>query len=263
MRRILVIGNSHAGAIKLGWDARPRHDVDVRFLVAPQRSFVQMRLDERLDWALSPDLAPEAHRMHSKILADLNGATRVNLGEFDEVVMVGWPSGADEAATLANGCQLDDLPDTPLRSTLLSRPVLRAFLADLAGRLRPDRAFWNLRGPRLHLLPRPMLAETALGSGYWTYRTVKRLHRQNVSILPWIDQLDDIRRDDLAGIGITYLPQPRETRTPTGMTGAAFLRDDAGHVDPAQPRARGDHIHMNAAFGQLSLDGLWRSLDLP
>lgn len=37
MKRVLIIGNSHAGAIKLGWDSAPREDLAVTFLVAPQR----------------------------------------------------------------------------------------------------------------------------------------------------------------------------------------------------------------------------------
>ena len=262
MKRVLIIGNSHAGAIKLGWDSAPREDLAVTFLVAPQRTFVHMRLDPQQNWGLRADLPAQELATHRQILTDLNGLEGVRLTDYDDVVLVGWPSGADELTSLALTCTMDGHASPLPRSTLLSRPVLHAFLAGLARDLRPPEGFWRTEGPRMYLLPRPTLAQTVLGSRYWTYRGLHKLIRQGLSLQPLIDQFDDLRRTDLASIGITYLAQPSATRTPSGLTAAQYLRSDAGHVDPKTPRARGDHIHMNAEFGAQSLRALWRAMGL-
>lgn len=263
VKRVLVIGNSHSGAVKLGWDQQPREDVRLTFLVAPQRTFRHMRLDSQQNWGLTEDLpAPELAR-HHEILAELNSRTKAALHDYDDVVLVGWPSGTDELAALALTCQLEEHITTSPRDTLLSRQTCRALLENLAQDLRPPREFWNIDGPRLHLIPRPTLAETAVGSGYWAYRNIRKLNQQQDTMSHWVAEPDEVRRHDLGSIGISYVAQPGATRGPLGLTTSSYLLPDAGYLDPKAPKARGDHIHMNADYGQLCLGALWSALKLP
>ncbi|MEZ5724158.1 MAG: hypothetical protein R3E47_03545 [Paracoccaceae bacterium] len=262
MRRILIVGNSHVGAIKLGWEAAPRDDVDVRFFAAPQRTFISLRLSDELQLALPDEIKDRPRLPHRKILTELNGTNSANLAEFDEVMLVGWPSGADQLAALAVSCRLDASNTSQPRNTLLSTPARKAILERLAQSLRPAAEFEKIDSPRLYLLPRPTLAETALASDYWAYRNWRTLQREEASLLSLIEEFDGIRREDLGSVGISYLGQPPETRIQLGGTAAQFLAPDAGYIDPKKPSLRGDHIHMNATYGRICLDRFWQALGL-
>ncbi len=103
MTRILIVGNSHVGALKLGWeqvrDNFPGAQVD--FFAAQGSVFQQTRLDRTGTLALQ-----KSHRDDEKCiraLKKLNGRTSVNLNDYDHVIRAGYSWYKDSSASTEFG----------------------------------------------------------------------------------------------------------------------------------------------------------------
>lgn len=252
--RILAFGNSHVGAWRDAWAAlSPERaglpPVEMDFFALPERIHARYRL--RGNGQFTPRhgvTAAERARVQQ-----INGRESCDLSGYDHAVWVGaaWmPEHALALAAAGDPYPLDSGTGRPaLGSGFLAAALHEAATDAVAG--------WGAG----HALPpaapcapliygRPVYAETCLGSLHPNYA-------------PWRDAAPWPRASRMilaayaaalgraaAAQGLRFLSQPDDLLTASGATPAAFLAAGGGLVDPAAPAARGDHSHMNAAFGQ-------------
>ncbi|EEW26334.1 hypothetical protein [Rhodobacter ferrooxidans] len=250
MTKVAIIGNSHVAALKAAWDATPLPGLDMTFFAAPQRNFRQFALQPNRVYGLP---APQRGR-HAEIVQKLNGALQIDLSGVDQVVLsaFGWNPGA--IAQLIATCDIDGLRLTGA-PTLLSRDLFDAICAALARALRPGPEWRHWPGAAPIFLAQAATCETCLGSSNADFASWQRLAAAPDGALAAFDIFFDHLRADLAGVGITLLRQPPQSLRPSGLTEARFLATGGGVV-PGQEHLRGDHAHMNAAYGTLCLTAL-------
>jgi len=119
MKRVLVVGNSHAGALKLGWAemAQPwTTELDLQFFAAPGTFFHRMTVT---DAGMFGDMQSGAlTRQEIDVLQQINGRTSIDLESFDEILLTGmnW-AGTDDLVPILSGFSIDRLyeVDNPQR----------------------------------------------------------------------------------------------------------------------------------------------------
>ncbi|MBC7477407.1 MAG: hypothetical protein H7317_04840, partial [Pseudorhodobacter sp.] len=95
---------------------------------------------------------------------------------------------------------------------------------------------------------RPAPAETCLTSTNAGYRHWHRLSSVPAGIAEAFDIFDATLTAAMSAKGLTYLAQPNATRSPIGLTLAQYLAPGGGTL-PGEEKKRGDHAHMNQAYG--------------
>lgn len=243
MTRLLFIGNSHLAAVKTAWDqaAPPGHDAE--FFGAPQRAWARMALLPGNHFGLSEG---DYKRQH-QITEAAHGKPAVSLDNRDIVLSVGGFSAAEAIAALLAGCDIPDLRETG-SATLLTEPLFAKACATLAAACLPETGWHNRSDVKCAVLPRPAPADSCLTSTWPGYAPWHRLAADPAGVTDAFALFDDALTGTLAAKGITYLPQPRETRSETGLTPARFLAPGGG-AKPGEDHKRGDHAHMNTAYG--------------
>lgn len=222
--RICVIGNSHAGAIKEGWDriAADHPGVAMQFFAAARRGMEGLRLNEGRLVAGNAQLARD-------MALSSGGASEIDLAGHDLFLMVGL------------GLRVHPLDGR------LSLQVRDAILQALAGSFafRLARMIRSATAAPMIVLPAPLHAAPE-GSG------------------PEAAQLADYdaclgRIGDLAAIeGLRVMAQPAETRPSGWATAPDWSRGSRRLGAVVGAAGKGAHpederIHMNAEFGALWL----------
>ncbi|MEZ5753509.1 MAG: hypothetical protein R3D90_01675 [Paracoccaceae bacterium] len=229
--RICVIGNSHAGAIKEGWDRiAPDHPgVAMQFFAAARRGMEGLRRTEgRL-------IAGNA-RLERDMALSSGGMTEIDLAAHDLFLLIGL------------GLRVHPFDQR------LSQQVRDAMAAELAQCF----AFRLARGIRagtaapILVLPAPLHAVPPEGGGKAT-----RARDYDACLS---------RTEDLAAIeGLRVLGQPVETRPNGWATGPEWSVGSRrlGAVVGAAGKAahpEGERIHMNADFGAMWLSTILADL---
>lgn len=256
MTRIAVVGNSHVGAIKLGWDrVAERHpDLQVEFFAAPGIQFLRLKMLAPRVFGLPPE-APEEQR---KRLQRLNGRSSVDLSAADVVLLVGRPWGFSTAAELLAGHEVDGLPETTPKpaSKRLSAAAFAAFCEAIAlhqGVPGPGWRGWQ--PPRVLQLGRPHPGEAVMDN-YTVpeFRSWRLLGRSPAKFAAGMAVYFDALKRALAAEGIGLLPQPAASLGPSGLTHDALMRAAPrlieGEYDPDNA------THANADYGVLVWDSL-------
>ena len=248
MKRLLVVGTSHAGALKIAHDAEPSvlsDGFDVDFFALPIPSFVRAQIRRNGEFALV-DKGPHVARF-KKTAMKLNGRTGVQLRDYDHVVVVGLGSIAPEYLNLAQEVSIDGLRETE-GEFRLSLPAHHAFVTDMLERSwrrfdttrAPDVAFWQVAPPR------PSGSTTAPDG------VTKDERLRDV-----LDDMLEANHRIAQEKGLRPIPQPKETITSSGQTHARFAtgaRRLSGEVRPD------DFTHMNGEYGAHVLREISRHL---
>ena len=239
MKRLLFIGNSHLVAVKAAWDAAAPTGFQTEFFGAPQRAWARMSLMPGNMFGLEGDF-----RRQRQITEQANGKATVSLDNRDVIIMVGSFSAAEPLAELLADCDVPSLRETGA-PTLLSEPLFAKACQSLAAAQLPDPG-WHNR-PVL-MVPRPAQAETCLTSTNSGYHHWHRLAAAPHGIAQAFGIFDTTLSAQMRAQGLTYLPQPPQTRTAIGLTHAQFLAEGGG-TQPGAEKKRGDHAHMNQVYG--------------
>ncbi len=256
MKRLLFIGNSHLAALKTAWDGTPRPGYDAEFFAAPQRTYLRMSLMSGNTFGLPAEGESQRQR---KIAEATNGKAAVSLADRQIIVLVGGFSATDAVAELLADCDVAGLREAGAPS-LLSQPLFASICAALAQNALPETGWHNRLDAKVVLIPRPATNETCLASTYPAFLPLQKLAANPTGALPGFVAFDTALAKLATAHGMTYLPQPTETRTAAGLTAQNFLAEGGG-ITAGEAHKRGDHAHMNAAYGAAVVETLLTWLD--
>ena len=251
MTRTLVLGNSHAAAVKSAYEAS---EPALEFFAVPSRSFDLMGLREDFTFGYAPDRVARNDR-HVHMTAELNGAAEVDLTAYDTILLVGTDWGVTQIAGVIAGSDIDGIRAEGSDS-LLSRP---AFEATVAAIVRPHlpSPFWGAlaqAGVSLILAPRPSYSEACLEHPHRNYASWHALAARPGGAEAAMDAAWQVAAGLIEAEGWSALRQPQDTRGPLGLTLDAF-RDEAARAR-TEGSKRGDFSHMNAEYGVAVLRSL-------
>ena len=255
--RILVFGNSHVGAWKEGWESlsAAHPGLDMTFFGVPEKIHARYRLRANGRFSPRPNVTPEELARVEAI----NGATECRLADHDLSVWVGvdWrPSVPLALAALGDPPTSDQTGTRPaygpgFLATMLDhacQTVIEGWGAAKEVPLRPL------------LFARPPYAETCLHSLHPLYAPWRASAPFTKSAAWFLATYQSHLQNMALARGLTLLFPPAETLAEGCATRAEFLAAGGGIVDPAEPAARGDHSHMNAAYGALCIRHLLQNL---
>lgn len=238
--RVLILGNSHAATLRLGFDAIGAGfpHVTVSFWGLRGAAFAKARMGQ--DGCLGPD---PSDALSLRKVASWNDAEHLDLAPYDRIFLVGLRYGFRPALQLMRRMQpLDQgrrrgalgVSDGFLRASL--RGVIDASLTAQAARFPFD--------ARFVALPAPYPAVLATRPG-----TVHEPVTAAVARLPHAAQLAQMYEDEIAAAhavhGLAFVRQPRDT------VAAPFQTHDCHLQDPAR-----DARHMNAGYGYAAFAAL-------
>jgi len=257
MSRLSVIGNSHVGAIKDGWETiRPRWPgAEVDFFALAGHKFDFLAPDARRVLRLDPVSASARPGMVAS-LEKINGRTEIDLSGAGVVLWVGLAHPLAAIADILARFDIDGL-----RATGVGRPMSPAAFEAICDALidaaLPGPAWRHWGAPRLIVLPRHAPGAT------W-------LEQNNAKALPWgplaanpdgvaaaLDLYYRRFESRLAAIGIGMFRQPTATLTPCGLTVGHFARGSMRLKGVEHPET--EVSHMNAEFGASCLDAFLAS----
>lgn len=257
MTRVLVFGDSHAGAYKAGWPTiAERHpDVSVDVFAVPLPHFKSLRLTRSLEFALPPPAAtPEVVDLVERI----NGRRSARLAEADVVVWAGFRSGVDVILSLVADSDVDGLREVG-NERVLSAAAFAEISQSLAERFVPSPAWRRWTDRRLVIAPQPLPAETISASDDAEHRVARRIAARPEGVTAAVAAYLDDYEAALSRHGIGLLRQPAETVGRHALTLARYSRGSPAIVS-GKAHSRLDHAHMNAAYGALGLETLLASL---
>jgi hypothetical protein len=260
MVRLVIVGNSHVGALKDAWDAagasHPRHEIS--FFAAPEPHFKKLRLNKHLTFGLPQNIL-QRDPLAVDVLTRVNGRTSIDLTAADKVLLHGlaWP--LDDVVQLMADFDIDDLRDVGC-SRRMSRSAFDAVCVDLANNAMPEPAWRNWAGPPIVLLARAAPAETCLANDDARYQPWRAIKEKPAGSRAVIDAFLDAYEAALGRSAITLVRQPFETLLPIGMTAASYSRNSL-RLYQRVPHPDDDPIHMNADYGALCLAAIFAWLD--
>lgn len=256
MMRVLVIGDSHAGAYKAGWPtiAERYPDVTVDVFAVPFPHFKSLRLSPSLEFALQRAAAtPEVIELVERI----NGRRSARLAEADVVLWAGVRSGVDVILSLVADSDVDGLRDAG-SDRALSAAAFAEISASLAERFMPPPAWRGLTDRQLVIAPQPLPAETITESDDGDYQVARQIVARPEGVAAAVAAYLDDYEAALGRHGIGLLRQPAETVGRGALTLARYSRGSPAIVS-GKTHSRADHAHMNAAYGALCLETLLAS----
>lgn len=249
MMRVLVFGNSHVAAWRAGWDgvAAPVAGVEMGFFSLPEKIFQRYRF--RATGLFAPRRSVTADELE-RVKAINDGQVECDPTGFDVAVCVGAGWAPEQALAFA---ALGDPPDGCGGGTgraVYGPGFLRAALQEACAQTV---AGWPvaLRTRRRPIVfGRPVYAETCLDSTHRLYAPWHAVAGHPEAAAWFMAAYRDCLTAEAAEKGIEFLAPPDELQGRLGLTRAEFLAEGGGVVDPEAPGVRGDHSHMNAAYGQ-------------
>jgi hypothetical protein len=251
MTRIAVVGNSHVGALKLGWErVAARHPgLQVEFFAAPGGHFNRLQMFAPLKFGAGPKTV---NRSAGRVEA-LNGRRWIDLAPADVVMLVGRSGGLGIMAALLAEHDVDGLPETDreMPPRRLSAAAYDAFCDAVAERSLTEP--WSSFGsrPRLVLLPRTRPSEAALRGPATSYnRPWRQLARTPDKLDAGVERYLDRLAARLAASGGSLLRQPPASLAASGLTREDMTRGSL-RTDGSTNHSQDDAAHANADYGAL------------
>jgi hypothetical protein len=242
--KLIVVGNSHVGAIRQGWDLiEDLHpQVSVEFFAMHKAGNAYCRLSDRV-YGLDTS---RADSVLQKQCLKINGALEVNLAGADAVLIAGW-----EIPFPAFQKLIQHSIDGP--SARMSSAFIDAILTDtLAGHI-PEMAWQNWQSPKVFLALKPRVSESVQqGDNLKKYPFWGEWLIRLDAYAPFYRNVEAAFGTMLKEVGIEFIPQPTATLTEAGLTKEKFRVGSTG-VDGAIRRPVDDVAHANGEYGSLIL----------
>lgn len=256
MTKVTIIGNSHLGALKQGWDQYPGKDasVEVTFFGAPHRIWRRMQVFDGTCFGLPPQAkAPQRAR---KQLKAMFGGTSVDLADCDVVVLVGQRIGAEDLAELVGGFEIDGMPgrkDGDPEVPLMTRPAFDACAEALARQVQLPSDWAGLPVPRKIIVPRPIPSIACSSSDDEKYAVWQQ---EGLGQFPqaW-EAYATLAGKPFAKAGFELVVQPRDTFAKRGLTRAIYSAHSQRVLNDTQHDDQ-EFAHMNGDYGQLVMERL-------
>lgn len=247
--RVLVYGNSHVLAWREAWAGMAAEvpGVEMTFFSLPEK--IRQRYRVRAKGIFAPRRIVTPDEL-ARVAAMNDGQTSCQPGAADVAVFVGALWYPERAVGFA---ALGDPPDArgPSGERMAFGPgFVQAALDEICAAALGDWQISAGRARRPIVFGRPVYATTCLRASHRLYApwAAAAAHPEAAA---WFAQA---HRDRLvahaAAQGIDFMAPPAELHGDLGLTRAEFLAEGGGIVDPVNPVLRGDHSHMNAAYGR-------------
>jgi len=240
MRKVLIFGDSHLAALKLGWDTQPvQPNWSVQFFGAPSMSLTELR--SRSDGAVFAASDQLSRKMHA-----LWGVSEVRPDDYDVICMVGM---ATTALSFAKSVAPEDaVPMAPDELQAAARRLVSNSLA--AQTIRTVR---QVTGQPIIVIetPAPGLYADGTFRGRGPSSATPESDAQAFSdALLWglrkMDGVDDVLR------------QPADTKATTFFTKPEYSRGSVRLTVQTHEHKDEDRRHMNGDYGIKVLQALDR-----
>lgn len=245
--KILVLGTSHAGTVRMAHDtiAARFPTLELSYFGLPGGEFGNAVMDG------SCFVAPESAR---EVSQDWNGCLSTDLAAVDHVFLVGERFGHETVLRLL--LWHDTLEEGARREfPVMSRAAMTA-LIESAVSVRVGSINRRLGGHApltVTPAPYPLLRSWRPGKGH--ERKIKELV-ERAHIDDWIEVYETTIATQMAQAGLGFVPQPLETRHDCLRTLNRFARAPL----PKSPEKPVDNRHMNAEFGALLFEDFAREI---
>lgn len=253
---LIVIGNSHVGAMKLGADALEAESTQrMSFfaVAAPAEAFCALA-DDGIYGLDSLSAGKKLTRLCKRIN---DGQTSIDLSQSRAVLWAGryfpWISFAE----LIMGYDIEGYTDfgAPRR---LSAKAFDTLCAQALEKYLPNAAWSALaaRGVAVYVAIRPRVSEkvlTVAGYDFW-----KGWAASPDRFIAYETRLLEIYARALADRGLRYLPQPADTFTSARLTAQKW--GEGAQRIIGKPQRDGDVTHMNGEFGARVLESIREDL---
>jgi hypothetical protein len=250
MTVIAVIGTSHVGAVRQGWDALEKDypGIELRFFAAHSGLVSQMSLNRALQFGL-----PTTKGIAQKTLENLMrnfGDHKIDLASVDAVLRVGWSTNESAVAQLLSDFDCDGF-NTRAGRPRMSRAAFEAFADALAKKAAEKRDAKNWSRLRLYVLPVPRIADSCANSSAENHAAWRTL-AQNGGASAGLDHYAAVARQAFGAKGMTLILPPAKVFAASGLTKAEFCRNSY-RLLLNEAHQEDDHVHMNATYGEIAL----------
>lgn len=247
--RVLVIGNSHVGAFKLGWnkisEAFPHTKMDFFSLpggLARRMNFLSESMFGILDDDLSEQEKEKLTRKHS---STLSSNTVVNLEDFDHVLLVGLENILFNVANFFAAHRVKGLMDQK-QGDLVSEDLSRIVLQEISTASLPSEKWKTLDHLSLSQYIGPRVGQSCAGQDHLgqAYTSWRKLAEMDEPVGQAFDAFETLHEERLSSLGFSMVRQPRHTLSAHGLSKELFM-----HRYGKEALVPNDFAHMNAAYG--------------
>ena len=241
--RLLLIGNSHLAAPKLGWDEIADQYPEVRcdFFGGPANWIESAVFEHGVITVPVPSLA-------RKVAKVTGGPTSVAVADYDAIAFIGMRFGLAPYMRQLSLLTLYDLGRTKAGFQIVSKSCLRQLLRDI---LADTPAFrWSsmvaqASGKPVFLVPQPLSSEARLAHD----QLVRRHRNFKAQAAAWLAAFQSAARALTAAKGLTLVEQPASTIAFPGFTRAELSRGSVRLLNNNSKHPELEFNHMNTAYG--------------
>ncbi len=255
MTHLCIIGNSHLGAVKMGWNRirAEQPGLQITFAGSPGNKIKRMQI---VDGKLEP-----AEYWRPMFLMTTGGKTNIDPALYDAFVLVGATFGIFPLTKLHYHYRAESHACRDAGPQLVSDEMFHDAALD---RLRGSLAFRVLRKLRqvtdkpVYIAPEPgpsVAIVDGKDSEHWKMLIESGDNRRLADTLRACSQ-------ELAGNGLTILDQPSETIAEAIFSKASFTRGAVALDDSDMP-AEHDYLHMNDVYGAIVMQRLLERMAIP
>ncbi|WP_390913367.1 hypothetical protein [Pseudosulfitobacter sp. SM2401] len=241
--KIVLVGSSHASAMKFAWDELGPGfpDIEVNYLAGRQEKLNRIKIGDHMAW-----YAPDGEQLEEAEITDqyVQDYRAVLLSDADVVLHVGWSNDPAFLRDLMRRVNIDGMPHHGAK-TLMSRPAFDAILQDYCQRSMLPDTWHGWTSKHVICVETPRRSEAILDS----QNAPKRPDEPTAGYREVFDLACDRLENAMAQHAITFLRQPAHTLAQSGLTrrqyGIGSLRLRNGKHHPSQ-----DLAHMNPDYGK-------------
>ncbi len=253
MKKIAIVGSSHVGAWRSGWDNvqdQLGKTFAPTFFACPLPAFGFLELGEDGIFGFPAKLDGKFETARS-FMQKLIGAESIDLTEFDHVVYVGLRHSMTIIPTTLKKSDVDGICDNGRQNVMSYNAFHSALKASFAPCL-PAKHWTAMKKGKLVVVQRASLAESAIT----LRRSFEGLGNPDSGLKAGMALFQDCMSDAVEEAGYQFLPQPVETISEeTGLTLDRFSAGSSKLMGDDEHQAD-DLTHMNAEYGALC----WRDL---
>ena len=242
--RLLIVGNSHVAALRMGWKKiEANHpDLQVTFFAANSTLFRQLEF-KGMKFGIHNTRKYKAR--YSKFLLETFGRLTVDMADFDAVVLVGQNTHEVDFLRQFERFSIDGIRERPGKPRL-SEEAFFEFCTGIAQKRIPPSEWHHWEETRLFQLPPPVPCENCPENSE-TYAPWARYGADGAG-LDFLNLYRDKVRELYATLGITVLSPPPDVYADNGLTKIEF-GNNAGKLSGDDDYQETDFHHMNAEYG--------------
>ncbi|WP_424927703.1 hypothetical protein [Amaricoccus tamworthensis] len=251
MTRVLILGNSHVAALKLGWEslAKNHSDVDVQFFAAPCAMFRRIKLDKKGVLGLSAAHRNDQHSI--KTLEKLNGTLSVTPGDYDAVIWAGHAWYRHIVPSFLREFSIDGVRETDAMHRM-SETAYKNMCMSLSERFAPGGRWKRYCRDKLWIAPHPIQSESIIKSTDAEMERWRQAGAQGKGFRQALDIYFSQFENMLTNRNIGYIGQPEETLSDTGLSKEAFSSGST-RLKGGDKHGDEDYSHMNRDFGEIMI----------